>query len=243
MKPFSERFRRWAPRVGYVVFFFTAFLTAISFTFPYERLKERIVGTFNAQQKNTSAQQELQIEELSGYLLTGVKAKGVRILSSAAEPGKAPVEIRIDEAKARLQLWPLLIFHKNVKFSLELLGGTVTGEFGDHGGDRIIDLEFEDVAIGKLGPIEQALGIPLDGKLFGTVNLSLPQGKASKGNGKIALELRELALGDGKAKLSLGPGFGGLALPRLNIGVLNIDGERRRVENHAGQICGKRSRH
>jgi type II secretion system protein N len=221
----NERLKSWLPRLGYVAFFVFVFLSSISLTFPYERLKERIIGTFNAQQKNTTAQQELQIETLSGYLLSGVRAKNVRILSSAMEPNKAPVEIRIDEATARLQLLPLLLFRKNVKFSLDLLGGTVSGYFSEHGGDRDIDLEFEDVAVGKLGPIEQALGVPLDGKLFGTVSLQLPGGKASKGNGKIALELRDVALGDGKAKLSLGAGFGGLTLPRLNVGNLTIDGE------------------
>lgn len=221
----NERLKTWLIRLGYGVFFVSVFLLSISLTFPYERVKERIIGTFNAQQKNTSAQQELQIEDLNGYFLTGVRAKGVRILSAATEAGKPPVEIRIEEATARLQLLPLLLFRKNVKFSLDLLGGTVSGYFSEHGGDRDIDLEFEDVAVGKLGPIEQALGVPLDGKLFGTVSLMLPGGKASKGNGKIALELRDVALGDGKAKLSLGPGFGGIALPRLNVGNLTIDGE------------------
>jgi type II secretion system protein N len=139
--------------------------------------------------------------------------------------GLAPLPDDVDEARARLQLLPLLIFHKNIKFKLDVLGGTVDGEFGDHGAERVIDLEFDDVEVGKLGPIQQALGIPLEGHLFGTVHFELPQGKASKGNGKVALELRDLALGDGKAKLALGPGFGGIPLQRLAVGTLTIDGE------------------
>jgi type II secretion system protein N len=221
----KERLKRILPRVGYVAFFFFALVLSLSWTFPYDKVKERIVASFNVQQKNTQAQQELQIDDLTGYFVTGVKAKGVRILSAPSEAGKPPVEIRIDEARARLQLLPLLIFHKNVKFKLDVLGGTVDGEFGDHGSERVIDLEFEDVEVGKLGPIQQALGIPLEGHLFGTVHFELPQGKASKGNGKVALELRDLALGDGKAKLALGPGFGGIPLQRLAVGTLTIEGE------------------
>jgi type II secretion system protein N len=220
----KELAKRILPKLGYALFFLFAFLVSLSLTFPYERVKERIVASFNATQKPTAAQQELQIDELSGYWLTGVRAKGVRLLSSPTEAGKPPVEIRLDEARARLQLLPLLLLHRNVKFSLDALGGKVTGEFGDHGSERVIDVEFDDVEVGKLGPVQQALGVPLDGHLFGTVHLELPQGKASKGNGKVALELRELAIGDGKAKVMLQPGMG-LPLQRLTVGTLTIDGE------------------
>ena len=50
--------------------------------FPYEKLKERIVTTFNAQQRATKGHQELQIDELSGHWLSGVKMKGVHLFSA-----------------------------------------------------------------------------------------------------------------------------------------------------------------
>jgi type II secretion system protein N len=208
---------------GYVVFAMVAFVVFVSWTFPYQTLKDRITGTFNAQQKVGTAQQELQIEELTGYWVTGVRANGVRLLSAPTEVGQPPAEIKIDEARARLQILPLLLFNKDIKFSLDLLGGTVDGFFGDHGADRIIELEFHGVEVGKLGPIQQALGIPIEGKLDGTVKLQLPQGKASKGNGTVNLELHELAIGDGKSKIMLQKGMG-LPLAKLNVGTVTIEG-------------------
>jgi type II secretion system protein N len=212
---------KWA---GYVLFFLVVFLLSFSLTFPYERLKEKIVASFNQQQQKTTVQQELQIEELSGYWFSGVKAKGVRLLSSAGA-GKPPTELKIDEARARLKLLPLLIFNKRVGFHLDLLDGGVDGTFGDSGSKRDIGLTFDGVEVGKAGPVAQALsGLPLLGKLFGEVELDLPEGKASKGNGKISLELRELSIGDGKSKMELAPGMA-LALDRMNVGTLTIEGE------------------
>jgi type II secretion system protein N len=211
--------------VGYLLFFVVVFFMSFSLTFPYERLKEKITASFNQQQQKTTAQQELQIEELSGYWFTGVHAKGVRVLSAPAAAGKPPVELRIDDARARLRLLPLLILNKKVGFKLELLEGKVDGTFTDTGSKREIDLDFEGVEVGKAGPVSQALnGLPLLGQLFGIVELELPEGKASKGNGKIALELRDVAIGDGKSKVELMPGVG-LALDKMQIGTLTIEGE------------------
>ncbi|MFO0667943.1 MAG: type II secretion system protein GspN [Polyangiaceae bacterium] len=220
-----ERLRKIGSRIGYGIFTVFCLLVFASLTFPYEKAKERIVGSFNSAQKGTSAQQELQIDSLGGYWLTGVHASGVRILSAPSQAGKPAAEIRIDEARARLKLLPLLIFRKDIGFSLDLLGGTVDGMVGDHGGDRVIDVNFDGVDVGKLGPLEQAVGLPAAGKLFGNVSFTMPGGKASKGSGKVSLELRDFSLGNGKAQLALGPGMPGLAIDRVTVGTLSIEGE------------------
>lgn len=221
----NERLRKIGAGVGYGVFTVFCLLVFASLTFPYEKAKERIVGAFNSAQKGTSAQQELQIDSLGGYWLTGVHASGVRILSAPAQAGKPPVEIHIDEARARLKLLPLLLFRKDIGFSLDVLGGTVDGMFGDHGGDRVIDVNFDGLDVGKLGPMEQAIGLPANGKLFGNVSFTMPGGKASKGSGKVSLELRDFSVGNGKAELALGPGMPGLPIDKVTVGTLSIEGE------------------
>lgn len=223
MKP---RFLWLARAAGFVAFFLVTFVAFAAWTFPYERVRARIVGSFNAQQKPGSTQQELQIEELGGYFMTGVEAKGVKLLSASSEPGKPPVEIGIDEVRARLQLLPLLLLHKTVNFDADMLGGSIDGQVSEVGKDRTIDLEFDGIDIGQVGQVKQAIGLPLQGQLYGTIKLELPGGKASKGNGTIALELRELTLGDSKAKLKI-PGMGGegLTIQRLAVGTLIVEGE------------------
>ena len=222
----KERLRRFGKVIAFAGFFLVMLFLFVALTFPYDSVRAKIVGSFNAQQKPGAAQQELQIEDLSGYWVTGVHASGVKLVSASTDPATPPPEIQIDEVRARLQLLPLLIFRKVIKFDLTMLEGEASGKVSEHGADRSIELEFDGVDVGQIGPIKQAIGLPIQGKLYGTISLELPGSKASKANGTIALELRELTLGDGKAKLKI-PGLPGegLTIQKLTVGTLVIDGE------------------
>jgi len=216
----KERLRSVLPKIGFPVFYVLSFFVFASWTFPYDKLKDRLVAAFNAEQKASGAQQELQIDELTSSWVTGVKATGVRLTSLSPEPGKPPLETKIDVAKARIGLLPLLIGHKDVSFHLEAFGGEVDGSFNDYGKDREVEVELASVDIGKVEPLTSMLGLPMEGKLSGTVSLLMPEGKASKASGAIRLEVADVALGDGKAKLK-----GALALPRLVVGALAFESD------------------
>jgi type II secretion system protein N len=193
-------------------------LVFLSLTFPYDKLRERLVGQFNADQRATGGKQELQIEEMSGYWLSGVRAKGVHLLSLPTEPGKPPSKIDIEEATIR---YALLIGHGDLGFHVNAFGGEASGTYGDHG-DRSIEVELDSIDIGAIDPLVQVLGVPLKGKLGGKVKLTMPDGKASKGSGSVALEIQDVSVGDGKAKLK-----GALALPRIDVGTVTISGDAR----------------
>jgi len=64
------------------------------------------------------------------------------------------------------------------------------------------------------------IGLPLQGKLTGTVKLTMPEGKPSKGSGDVSLEASDVTVGDGKAKLK-----GALALPKIDVGTLSLSAE------------------
>src|SRR5690606_6691462 len=101
----KERIKRILPKVGYPLFYLFSLLVFLSWTFPFDTLKERIVATFNAQQRSVaSSPQELFIDELDSSFVTGIKAKGVRLVQASSDPEKPPVESRIDEARARISL-------------------------------------------------------------------------------------------------------------------------------------------
>ncbi len=221
MKERLTKIGKWAGKwLGYPLFFIFCFAVFVSWTFPYDKLKERIVSTFNAQQRLSSSQQELQIDGLDSWWVTGVKATGVHLFMPPTEPGKPPVELKLDEAKARVSLLGLLIGNKDVSFKLKAFDGDVAGEFEDKGKERHIKVDFENVDVGKFDMLSQQLGVPLEGRLFGGVDLRLPEGKASKGNGVVNLEIRDMAVGDGKAKIK-----GLLELPKLQVGAFRFDAE------------------
>ena len=220
----KERLKRIAPKVGYPLFYLFCLVVFLSWTFPYEKLKERIVTTFNAQQRSSSAPTELQIDELDSSWLTGVKAKGVRLISPSADPTKAPTEIRIDEARARISLLGLLVGNKDVSFRIDAFDGTIKGTFDDSGKERNVDVTFDGVDMSKIDAIAANVGFPLEGKLFGNLKFQLPEGKASKANGSVALEIRDMIAGNAK-ELTVKTPLGPFTLPRLKIGAFTVNGD------------------
>jgi type II secretion system protein N len=208
---------KYAGMVGYPLFYVACLCVFGSLTFPYDKLKERVIASFNAQQRTGSAQEELQIDEMSGYWLSGVRVKGVRLLSAPSEPGKPPGKIEIDEATARYSILSALVGGSDATFDVFAFGGEASGSYQVHGADKAIDATLDDIDLGQLDPLVQLLGVPLQGKLGGTLRLAMPEGKASKAGGALSLEAREVAVGDGKAKIK-----GAIALPKVDVGTLTL---------------------
>jgi type II secretion system protein N len=211
------KYAKYAPLVGYPIFYLFCLLVFAALTFPYDKLRQRVVASFNADQHATGGQQELRIDEMSGYWLSGVRVRGVTLTSPATEPGKPPSKIQIDEATVRYQILPALIGHSDVNFDVYAFGGEANGSYEVHGKDRSLEVALDAVDIGEADPLVQMVGVPLQGKLSGTVRLVLPEGKAAKGSGAVALEASGVSVGDGKAKLK-----GALALPKIDVGTLSL---------------------
>jgi len=213
--------KRLLPKVGYPIVYLFCLVVFASWTFPYGRLKDRIVGSFNAQQRVAGSHNELEIDDMGSSFVTGVKMKGVRLIGEPPEPGKPPSETKIDEVSARISLLPLLWGNHDMSFHLAGFGGKIDGSFDDHGEkERDLSITLSAIDVGQLTPLVELIGVPLEGTLSGTINIMMPEGKASKANGSVALETDGLAVGDGKAKLK-----GALALPRVSVGTFSLAGE------------------
>jgi type II secretion system protein N len=214
------KYAKYAPIVGYPLFYVFCLAVFLSLTFPYDKLRERLVASFNADQRASNGQQELQIDELHGYWLSGVRAKGVRLLSLPTEPGKPPAKIEIEEASVRYGLLPALIGHSDLGFHVNAFGGEASGSYDLNGNTKSVEVELDGIDLGQVDPLVEAVGVPLRGSLTGTVRIQMPEGKASKGTGAVSLEMKDVSVGDGKAKLK-----GALALPRLDVGTVTVSGE------------------
>jgi type II secretion system protein N len=212
---------RYAGVVGYPIFYAVCLAIFLPMAFPYDRLRERIVASFNASQMGGAVgQQELQIDDMSGYWLSGVRMKGVRLMTAQAEPGKPPSELGIDEATFRYSVLPMLVGNSSLGFDVLAFGGEASGSYSEQGKARAVEVTLDSVDLGELAPLVQLLGVPLGGKLGGSVRLTMPEGRASKGAGTVALEATDVSVGDGKAKLK-----GALALPKIDVGPISFTAE------------------
>ena len=217
MKEQLLKYLKYAGPVGYPVFYVFCLAIFATLTFPYGKLREHLVTSFNATERATGGLQELQVEDMSGYWLSGIRMSGIVLSTGSPEPGKAPTKIEIDEATARYSLLPLLIGNSDMNFDALAFGGEASGSYDVSGKDRTVDVTLDSIDIGKVQPLVDLVGLPLSGKLAGTVSLKMPEGKASKGTGAVSLEMQSVSVGDGKAKLK-----GTLALPQMTVGTLTF---------------------
>jgi type II secretion system protein N len=216
----KERFKILAPKIGFPIFYLFCLCLFARWTFPYDKLRDRIVLAFNQQQRETGGQEELKIDELGPSWLTGFSAKGVHLLGAPPEPGKPPSDLTLDEVRGSVSLLSYLFGTTSAGVRIDAFGGTVKGNFDESAKERKIDVDVDGVNLALVPVFAQATGVPAEGSLGGTIKLAMADAKASKATGSVSLEFKDFAIGDGKAKV-----MGYLALPRLLIGDLVITGE------------------
>jgi type II secretion system protein N len=214
------RYAAPANLVGYTIFYALWLGSCLPLVFPYSTLKERIVHSFNAQQRATGGQQELQIDKLSGYWLSGVRVSGVRLFTATSEPGQPLQKIEIDDATVRYGILSSIFGGGEMTFDVHAFDGEASGSYETGGKDLGIQVTMDSIDIGRVEPLIAALGVPLQGKLSGMVKLTFPDGKASKGTGSVSLDIQDVVIGDGKAKLK-----GALALPPIHVGTITLAGD------------------
>jgi type II secretion system protein N len=219
----TPRRRKILVLVGYGAFYWLMLVVFFYLTFPYDRLRDRLVHDFNARQTGPDAMR-LEVDSISSYWLSGVEAEGMRLVSTPApdatgKPAK-PRVTAVEQAHARLSLLSLLIGRRVVTFGADAFGGSVDGSITDSDAERVVEAEVEGLDLGQTPILAGLLGLPVSGKLSGTANLVTPEARLSKAEGKLSLKLEGLSVGDGKAKIR-----DIIALPKLDAGELKLEAE------------------
>jgi type II secretion system protein N len=220
MTPRVRQILKW---VGYVSFYVFALLVFGYLTFPYNRLGDRIVQEFNGKQTGQRPMR-LKLGDVSSYWLGGVEAEDITFTSPGEpdEQGKpgTPKVLKIDSAHASISFLRLLVGTLRISFGAKAFGGELSGATSSTDEGRQLEVELEDLDLGQAPLFDDIVGLPLSGKLNGTVDFLMPEEKLSKADGKINLKVTDLAAGDGKAKIR-----NTIALPRLEAGELTLDAE------------------
>lgn len=224
----GPRARRWLRLMVYPVFYFFCLVLFARLTFPYDRVKNRILAEFHARQTGPNPKQ-LEIDDVSGHWLFGVEAEGVRLITPPPPP-KAGDDPDAPKPKARVlsvdALWGsvsvlrLVFGTTDVDFGLEIGEGGLEGNYVRSTEASELALDIADLSVAGLGPLEEIVELPLEGVLAGHVELSMPENKLEKSEGKLDLTIDTLQVGDGKAKIR-----DTIALPKLRVGTLKLAAE------------------
>jgi type II secretion system protein N len=247
--PRIERFKDLArtvgPWIGYTGFFFTAFVMFSYWTFPWERVRDKVVADFDRSQVPApgGARQILSIGKLEPSWMTGIVLKDVALTTVPADPTKPTTSMRADEIRARVSLGSVLSAAKDVTFSVRTMGGTIEGSVthkaavpkdpkapplkGGGRFDRTIHVEVENLSLNEFGPFRDAIGVPVGGTVKGTIDVTLSESRADKANGSIDFTVDNYWVSDGVVPFkvpALKPIFGSenITLPKIDIGTLPI---------------------
>lgn len=201
---------RWA---GYPAFFMFCFIVFAYWTFPYERLRDRLV------EEAAKRGYELEIIDLSPSRLSGVTLEGVRVVL----PGKGdeqPVDVLVDELTVRASLLSAVSDTKSFSFDADLAGGNTQGDVAIGEDNFEIDMELSDIELEQIPALVRFTQIPITGRITGEITLAMPA-KIGESNGNIALTIEEMTVGDGETKVDI-PGWGGLTLDKADAGNLDV---------------------
>jgi type II secretion system protein N len=217
--PRAQRVLRW---VGFPLFYLFCLAVFAKLTFPYDRLKQRIEEAYNSRQTDAEAAR-LELGQLGSYWLRGIQAREVKLVAPPppAEPGSTkkpqPRVTEIERVHASVSLLPLLFGTVSVGFGADAFGGDIGGHYKTSSAERRLELELSDVDVGQVPLLVEIVELPIMGQLDGQLALMLPEGQLGKADGTIELRMKELMVGDGKAKIRKT-----IALPQLNAGQLTL---------------------
>lgn len=217
----SPRVRRILSLVGYPLFYVSCLIVFCYVSAPWDRLKNAIVGNFNA-----NAPMHMQIEKLTwAWRFPGVVAKGVKLVGAAptAEPGakpKPPPEYVVDDMFARVSILPLLWGTTSLAMSLDGFGGSIDTNVKTSSEGRSLEISLDEVDAAKMPYLAELVGLPLGGTVSGKIDLRLPQEKLSMAEGTVELKISGLTLGDGKTKIR-----DMIALPTVRAGEFSMKAE------------------
>jgi type II secretion system protein N len=237
----KEKLVRALKWCAYPAFYLFALLVFGYLTFPVDRLKDRILSEIAKQWKGGRGP-VVTIDKLDSYWISGVAADGVKVRLPADErPGRSSMsggfpgnpgfgggesepakDSTIDgkEAHARARLLPLLIGRVQLDFWASVFGGEVSGTLPVNSSKGDVELMIEELKLSEVEPLQNLLGIPIDGKVNGALSLSPTDGKLSKASGKVDVSIKSVVVSDGKTKIQ-----GLLALPPAKVEEIVLSGE------------------
>lgn len=190
--------------VGFFVLAVVTFVFALQATFPYNRVKDKIVEAL-------STKYDVQIGDVERGIIPGrVYFKAVTLRTRPAKADEVASVLYIEKLEVDLGILALLKGAAKVRLDAKIATGHLKGTIEISKGSTNIDIEGVDLPAANL-PMREAIGLPMSGKLELSVKLDLPNEKNKAGKsapdwtkaaGEINFECPSgCTFGDGKTKL------------------------------------------
>lgn len=195
----------WRKRAAYGAFFALAFLFALQRTFPADAVKERLILEAAAQGW------QVHMNDIAPSGFAGVRMREVTLES------RDGTRIPLDEARASLRLWPLLMGRRSLAFDLRLFQGRLEGVVEEGRDTQRLALRGEGLDLATAVPVRQAMGLDITGVLRADVDVTLDPRNQQKTTGHVELSVERATLA---GQVSIPGMSGALTIPRTSLGTV-----------------------
>lgn len=225
---------RWHVWALWVVVALVAFAFFLQWTFPYDRVRDRVIDALSEKYNVTIGSVK------RGILPGNVSFHKVALEARATKAGEVPRVIFIDSIDLGVGVFAAAMGNVALSFDVDLAGGMIDGELHMSKSEVAITATGRGVPMANVPGLEDAVGLPVGGKLNLDVDLTLPyttKGKRAvdvpKIGGKISLSCAVgCTVGDGVARVKPGAGTSsrnaafaadGIVVPQLSIGTFAME--------------------
>src|SRR6185436_1771623 len=164
----SPKVRRILALSGYPLFYLFCLFMFAYFTFPYERLRERLLVELDAQRQGNPNAQRFEIASLGPYWFSGISLKGLSIVTpkTGVDAASPPSKMTFDKAHVRVSILPLLIGRVTINFGAKAFDGSIDGWTRANSEGRHIEAELDDLNMSKVTMLGDMIGgLPMSGTL------------------------------------------------------------------------------
>ena len=204
MPQFGPRTRKGLRIAGFVVLFLVTFVFALQWTFPFDRVKDKVVEVL-------SAKYEVEINGVERGLIPGrVYFKSITLRTRPTKPDDVATTFYIERLQVDVGLFALIGGTASIEIDAKIGSGHITGTIGLAKDETSIHIDGDDLN-SKLLPMKEAIGLPMAGTIDFTFNLELPNQKLKTGRaganwtkavgGATLTCPKGCTIGDGKTKL------------------------------------------
>lgn len=222
----TERHKRVLRWLGYPLLALFVFSFTLQLTFPYERVKDKLVEAL-------SQKYDVQIASAEPtFLPGGMVLESILLKSRPTEPDEEPTIVLIDRLRVDVGLLALVVGRASIDLVADMGDGSIEGNVSVSRSDLSVELSTEDLPLESIPGMREALGLPMVGGLDAEVELSLPEQRWDLAEGTLSLSCPGCVVGDGKTKMKAKARPGrrtsffaseGLTVPALNVGDLRAE--------------------
>lgn len=177
----SPRARLAARIAGYVLLGLITFVYALHLTFPYERVRDRMIETL-------AAKYDVAIGGVKRSVVPGrFSLTSVTLRSRPSVAGQPVTTMFFKEIEVDVAFLPLLKGTAEIGLDVNTGGGHLSGVIRASKTSLNVDFRLKRVPLSTIPGIADAVGLPLGGGGDGHVTLDLPKGDWTKATGKVNL--------------------------------------------------------